>query len=124
MLCSYALLDSPIIRYAERGVRRISCVAARRPLDGFVAPGDTYGRNRIRQGDSNDTPATMAYCGASRCHPIGEPARYSLISAIANASGSMPAHAATRVISGRKKSGIGGAALGSSDVAPRSYVAP
>src|SRR5262245_15292562 len=100
MLCSYTLLDSPVIRYAERGVRRISCVALRRPPDGCVAPGETYGRNRIRQDDNSDTPATMSYCGASRCHPIGEPARYSLISAIANASDSMPAHVAVRVISG------------------------
>ena len=52
--------------------------------------GERYGRNFIRHADSSEMPATMSYCGASRCQPIGEPGRYSLMSAMANASASTP----------------------------------
>jgi len=45
----------------------------------------------------------MSYWGASRCQPIGDPGRYSLISAIANASALTPAHLASAARSGNKK---------------------
>jgi hypothetical protein len=37
----------------------------------------------------------MSYWGASRCQPIGDPGRYSLISAMANASAWTPAQSAS-----------------------------
>ena len=54
-----------------------------------------------------EMPATMSYCGASRCQPIGAPGGYSLIRAITNASGSSSAHAATLSRRGRRNAGIG-----------------
>jgi hypothetical protein len=57
----------------------------------------------------------MSYCGASRCHPMGEPGRYSLIRAIAKASGVTPAHAAMALRSGSRNSGIDPRALPSYD---------
>src|SRR5947208_631206 len=33
----------------------------------------------MRHDDSSEMPATMSYCGASRCQPIGAPGGYSLI---------------------------------------------
>jgi len=96
------------MRYAERRSRRSSWVAPRRSAAAFV--GDRYGRNFIRQVDKSESPATMSYCGASRCQPMGEPARYSLISAMANASALTCAHAATSLRSESRNSGIGPAA--------------
>ena len=49
----------------------------------------------------------MSYWGASRCQPIGDPGRYSLISAMANASASTPAHSASAARSGNKNAGNG-----------------
>src|SRR5262245_35174653 len=95
------------MRYAERRSSMISCVADRRGGRGVVAAGERYGRNFIRHGDSSETPATMSYCGASRCQPIGAPGRYSLMRAIANAFGSTPAQSATLARNGRRKSGSG-----------------
>ena len=69
----------------------------------FGTPGPTYGRSRIRHDDSSDTPATMPYCGASRCQPIGAPGGYSLISAIANAWASTSAHCAILTRIGNEK---------------------
>src|SRR4051812_45217670 len=110
MWCSYALLASPAIRYTDRGCSVIEWVATRRPWIDACAFGATYGRSFIVHDDRSDTPATMAYCGASRCQPIGAPGAYWLISAIANASGSTLDHAATFARSGIRNSGIGGAA--------------
>ena len=67
----------------------------------------------------------MSYCGASRCQPIGAPGRYSLMSAIANASASTPAHCAIVARSGNKNAGSGPAVIRSvrlpkeRDAAPR-----
>ena len=49
----------------------------------------------------------MSYWDASRCQPIGDPGRYSLISAMAKASASTPAHSASAARSGNKKAGNG-----------------
>src|SRR4029453_18124564 len=77
--------------------------------------GERYGRNFIRQSDSNEMPATMSYCGASQCQPMGEPGRYSLMSAIANASASTPGYCAIVARSGRKNAGSGPAVIRSYD---------
>src|SRR4030095_8613085 len=59
-----------------------------------VAAEERYGRNFMRHGDRREMPATMLYWGASRYQPMGEPGRYSLMSAIANALASTLAHLA------------------------------
>jgi len=64
-------------------------------------------------------PATMSYCGASRCQPIGAPGGYSLISAIENAPASTPAQSATFSRSGSRNAGRGGVTT-----APASYDLP
>ena len=110
------------MRYAERRSRRSSCVATRRAA--AVGAGDRYGRNFIRQADKSETPATMSYCGASRCQPMGEPARYSLIRAIAKASALTPAHAAMSRPSGSRNGGIGPAASRSVRLAEERHTAP
>src|SRR5436190_9586900 len=103
------------MRYAERRASTVSEVAARREGIGAGDAGERYGRNFIRHADSNEIPATMSYCGASRCQPIGEPGRYSLISAIANASASTPAHSAIVARSGSKNAGSAAAVIRSYD---------
>src|SRR5688572_11081837 len=90
------------MRYAERGARSISWVADRREEFGAGDDGERYGRNFIRHSESNEIPAAMSYCGASRCQPMGEPGRYSLMSAIANASASTAAHCAIVARSGNR----------------------
>jgi hypothetical protein len=102
------------MRYAERRASAISWVVDRREDFGAGDDGERYGRNFMRQSDSNEMPAAMSYWGASRCQPMGEPGRYSLMSAIANASASTPAHCAIVARSGNKNAGSGPAA-------PRSY---
>jgi hypothetical protein len=95
-------LDRPLTDLGGRGDRSAGGARGR------------YGRNLIRHADNSERPATMSYCGASRCQPMGEPGRYSLMSAIANASASTPAHCATVARSGNRNAGSGPAA-------PRSY---
>src|SRR3954447_20879818 len=119
MWCSYALLASSAIMYTDRGCSVIEWVATRRPWIDACAFGATYGRSFIVHEDRSDTPATIAYCGASRCQPIGAPGAYWLISAIANASGSTLDHAATLARSGIRNSGIGGV-----EARPLSYDRP
>src|SRR5262245_15352820 len=115
MWCSYDVRDSPVMRYAERRSSVISCVAVLRLVVGAETAGERYGRNLIRHADSSEMPVTMSYCGASRCHPIGAPEGYSLIRAMANASWSTWAHAATLARRGSRKSGIGRASSRSYD---------
>src|SRR4026209_879499 len=103
------------MRYAERRASIISEVADRRDDVGAGDAGARYGRNFIRHADSNEIPATMSYCGASRCQPMGEPGRYSLMRAIANASASTAAHGAIVARSGNRNAGSGPAASRSYD---------
>ena len=73
------------------------------PIPGFL----TYGRNFMRHEPPSEIPATSPNIGASRCHPIGAPSGYSVISASANASGSRRAHEATRARIDMRNPGIG-----------------
>ena len=113
MWCSYAVRAACVIRYADLGASTISCVADRRAAIGSV--GERYGRNFMRQVDNSEMPATTSYCGASRCHPMGVPGRYSLMRAMANASASTPAHKAILARQGSRNAGSGPATVRSYD---------
>ena len=66
----------------------------------------------------------MSYWGASRCHPMGLPGRYSLIRAMANAPGSTPAQWAIVARNGNRNAGIGPAAARSVRLAEERHSPP
>ena len=73
----------------------------------IAAIGDLASKRAGETVDATGRAVAPGFIGASRCHPIGAPGGYSVTSASAQISVSVPAHSATACRNGSRKSGIG-----------------